>query len=386
MHLLTFVMRITLVSSSSKKVFNIYSILKMSKNIKDYTGLKIFDFKSLLIENLTVLKKNELINNQPFKVKAYEVVLKQLEEYPGVIRNYQDIEDAKFKGIGKKIEAKIKEIFSTGRLSAVQRAKESNPLDLYDQILEVYGIGPVKAKELIEDFAVVSIEDLQEKSKLYPNLLSYASKVGLVHYYDFKERIPRNEMEVHDMVIHNFLPEKNGKTVFKAEIAGSYRRGLPNSGDIDVLLTVEKVGYFREHHKHDVPKDMSKKDISLFHDYINELKEIGYITDILSLGSNKCLAVCKIDSKYRRIDFELTMFDTYYYSLLYFTGSKQFNVAMRGYALKKGWSLNQQGLERMNGLGPGPGIVKSEKDIFDFLGLLYVKPEHRNGIENIIEK
>ena len=359
----------------------------MSKIIIDYTGLKNFkDYKSLIIENLTILKKNELINKQPFKVKAYEIVIKQLEEYPGIIRNYEDIKDAKIKGIGTKIEAKIKEIFHTGRLSAAQRAKESNPLALYDQILDIHGIGPVKAKELIEDFAVVSIEDLKEKSKLYPNLLSHASKIGLTYYYDFKDRIPRNEMEVHDMVIHNFLPEKNGKPVFKAEIAGSYRRGLPNSGDIDVLLTLEKVGYFREHHKHDVSKDMYKKDISLFHDYINELKEIGYITDILSLGANKCLAVCKIDSKYRRIDFELTMYEEYYYSLLYFTGSKQFNVAMRGYALKKGWSLNQHGLDRINAIGPGPRIVKSEKDIFDFLGLVYVNPENRNGIENIVEK
>jgi DNA polymerase/3'-5' exonuclease PolX len=353
----------------------------MSKILIDFK-----DFKPILIDNLTILKKNEVINNQPFKVKAYEVVLKQLEEYPGVIRNYQDIENAKFKGIGKKIEAKIKEIFQTGRLSAARRAKESNPLDLYDQILEIHGVGPVKAKELIEDFAVVSIEDLQEKSKLYPNLLSYASKIGLTHYYDFKERIPRNEMEVHDMVIHNFIPEKNGKPIFRAEIAGSYRRGLLNSGDIDVLLTIEKMGYFREHHKNEKDLSLSKKIIHLFHDYINELKDIGYITDILSLGTNKCLAVCKIDSKYRRIDFELTTYNEYFYSLLYFTGSKQFNVSMRSHALKKGWSLSQHGLERINAIGPGPGIPKSEKDIFDFLGLLYVNPEHRNGIENIILK
>jgi DNA polymerase/3'-5' exonuclease PolX len=59
---------------------------------------------------------------------------------------------------------------------------------------------------------------------------------------------------------------------------------------------------------------------------------------------------------------------------------------MRGYALKKGWSLNQHDLDRINAIGPGPRIVKSEKDIFDFLGLVYVNPEHRNGIENIVEK
>lgn len=356
---------------------------------KEFLDFK--DYKPILVDNLNILKKNEFINNQPFKVKAYEFVIKQLEEYPGPIRNYQDIENAKIKGIGKKIEAKLKELFEKGRLSAVRRAEESKPLALYDQLLEIHGVGPVKAKELIEDFAVVSIEDLKEKSKLYPNLLSNSSKIGLTHYYDFKERIPRFEMEIHDMIIHDFIPEKNKKQVFKAEIAGSYRRKLLNSGDIDVLLTVEKIGYFREQKKINSSEDISQKDISektisFFYEYINSLKEIGYITDILSLGNTKCLAVCKIDTKYRRIDFELTSYNTYYYALLYFTGSKQFNVAMRSYALKKGWSLNQQGLDRVNAIGPGPGVINSEKDIFDFLGLVYVDPEHRNGIENIIEK
>jgi DNA polymerase/3'-5' exonuclease PolX len=145
------------------------------------------DLKSIIIDNLKVLAKNELLNKQPFKVKAYEVVIKQLEEYPYTIKSFSDIQEAKFKGIGKKIEAKLKEIFETGKLSAVRIAKESKPLDLYDQLLEIYGVGPVKAKELIEDFGVTSIENLKDIIKLYPNLLSNVSKIGLNHYYDFKD-------------------------------------------------------------------------------------------------------------------------------------------------------------------------------------------------------
>lgn len=333
------------------------------------------DYKPLIIDNLKILMKNELINKQPFKVKAYDIVIKQLEEYPFSITSLSDLKDAKIKGIGKKIEAKIKEIFETGKLSAVRRAKESNPLDLYDQLLEIYGVGPVKAKELIEDFGVTSIPNLKEINKLYPNLLSKASKVGLEHYYDFKERIPREEMEMHNMVVHSFIPTKTEKSkpFFKVEIAGSFRRGLMNSGDIDVLLTVERNNSTKK------SNDLSAKDISMFYAYIDELSDIGYITDILSLGANKCLAVCKILDKYRRIDFELTTPEEYYYTLLYFTGSKDFNVAMRSYALKKGWSLNQKGLERINAIGPSPKNINSEKDIFDFLGLKYIEPKDRIG-------
>lgn len=337
------------------------------------------DYKSIIIDNLKILAKNEVINNQPFKVKAYETVFKQLEDYPYPITSFSDIEHAKIKGIGKKIEAKIKELFETGKLSAVRIAKESNPLELYDQLLEIYGVGPIKAKELIEDFSVTSIDNLKEVIKLYPNLLTKSSKIGLEHYYDFKTRIPREEMEIHDMVIHDFIPKKkhvssSGKSsYFKYEIAGSYRRGLPTSGDIDVLLA--PVNSSKSLH------DGAPESISIFHEYIDELVEIGYITDILSLGPNKCLAVCKIGDTYRRIDFELTSPEEYYYTLLYFTGSKEFNVAMRSYALKKGWSLNQKGLERINAVGPGPKHITSEQDIFNFLGLKYIDPKDRSTID-----
>jgi DNA polymerase beta len=344
------------------------------------------DYKPVIIENLHVLMKNETINNQPFKVKAYQNVIKQFEDYLGPIYSMKDVKDAKIKGIGKKIEAKLEEIFKTGKLSAARRAKEENPLELYDQLLQIYGVGPVKAKELIKEYDVTSIEDLKEKVKLNEDLLTKASKIGLDYYYDFQERIPRKEMFLHDTIVHGFLPDnKNDEPYFQAEIVGSFRRGLPESGDIDVLLTIPKKGYFQVR-KSKNDSSFSSKDLSMFYSYMEELQNVGYLTDILSLGNHKCLAVCNIDGKHRRIDFILCPYEEYYYTLLYFTGSKQFNVAMRSYVLKKGWSLSQHGLERENAIEPAPKTPTSEKDIFDFLGLEYIKPKQRTGPEVIIEK
>jgi DNA polymerase beta len=327
------------------------------------------DFKDIIIEALTTLKKREIINNEPFKVKAYETVLSQLETM-GPIYGMEDL--IVVKGIGKKIKAKLEEIFATGQLQSANIAKNENPILLYDELLKIHGIGPKKAKELIEDEKVISIRDLQEKVKVNPDLLTKSSKIGLDHYYDFQSRISRDEMEIHDEVLQDNLPKQ-----LVSEIVGSYRRGLESSGDIDVLVTSKSYTY-------GAMDELNAKQISEFHNYIGKLQEIGYITDILSLGKNKCLAVCKVDSKFRRIDLLMTPSSEFAYAKLYFTGSKEFNIAMRNHALKLGWSLSEHTLTRENAIGPGPGYMEEEEDIFKFLKLKYVTPKDRKNIQSLL--
>jgi DNA polymerase beta len=328
------------------------------------------DFKEIIIEALTTLKKREVINNEPFKVKAYETVLNQIENM-GPIYGMEDL--VTVKGIGKKIKIKLEEIFSTGQLQSAVIAKTQDlNLGLYDELLKIHGIGPKKAKELIEDQKVISIRDLQEKVKLNPNLITKASKIGLEHYDDFQSRIPREEMEIHDEILQDNLPRQ-----LVAEIVGSYRRGLESSGDIDVLVTSKSYTY-------EDMDELNVKQISEFHNYIGKLQKIGYITDILSLGKNKCLAVCKVDSKFRRIDLLMTPSSEFAYAKLYFTGSKEFNIAMRNHALKLGWSLSEHELTRVNAIGPAPGYMEDEEDIFAFLKLKYVTPKDRKGIQNFM--
>ena len=47
---------------------------------------------------------------------------------------------------------------------------------------------------------------------------------------------------------------------------------------------------------------------------------------------------------YRRLDIRLLPYDQYYCGILYFTGSDQFNKAMRAHALDQGFTLNEYNL------------------------------------------
>jgi len=312
------------------------------------------DYKPIIIENLDILRKREVINKEPFKVRAYENVLNQLNKLEKPVYGWKDLEG--ITGIGKKIHAKIEEIFQTGKLESAQKTSVET-LEIYDDFLKVYGIGPSKAKELVS-LDIKTIPELRMAVKKNPLLLSYSSRVGLKHFEDFQERIPREEMKVHDAMIHLHLLPK-----MKAEIVGSYRRGALSSGDLDVLIQVPNLSY--------------EKQVEKFQNYIDLLQDVKYITNILSLGERKCLAVCKIEEKYRRIDFLLTPPEEFPYAILYFTGSKEFNIAMRNYALEKGWSLSEHGMKRTSGEAINLSFIMKEKDIFDLLDLQYISPEQR---------
>ena len=64
--------------------------------------------------------------------------------------------------------------------------------------------------------------------------------IGLKYYNDILQRIPRNEIEEYEKIFLNNFPKNDGNM----EIVGSFRRGSPNSGDIDVIITSENNSTF----------------------------------------------------------------------------------------------------------------------------------------------
>lgn len=348
------------------------------------SGTATKDFKDIIIDSLTVLMKADQIKKDRFKALAYQKVIKELQAHEGPIRSSEDLEG--IKGIGAKIKAKIDEIFETGGLKAAAEAAAVVPISVYDDLLKIHGVGPVKAKKLVEGEEVKSIADLRAKAAANPKLLDKAQTIGLKHYEDFNERIPRQEMDQHAAALE--AATSTTKAQMKIEIVGSYRRGLQSSGDIDCLVNF--------------PRLRSEKSVlEEFAAYVADLQERNYITDILALGPHKCMAVCTIDgTKFRRLDLLVTPNDEWAYAILYFTGSDRFNVAMRSYALEQGWSLNEKGLTATTGAADKPQaktapasrgalshnfvVAKTEKDIFKFLGLKYIEPTERTGADKII--
>ena len=69
----------------------------------------------------------------------------------------------------------------------------------------------------------------------FADQLSKAQKIGLKHFDDFEKRIPRPEIEKVEALISRHVAGIDKR--YRSTICGSYRRGLPTSGDIDMLVT-----------------------------------------------------------------------------------------------------------------------------------------------------
>ena len=322
------------------------------------------DYKETIIQSLEVLKKRDIADKQTFKARAYQTVITQLKQRQEPVTSFEDV--MSMKGMGEKIEKKIREILATGQLRSAERAKELYPLDALEAFQNIYGVGPAKATELTKQ-GFRTIQDLRTEILRNPKLLNDKQTVGLKYYEQLLERIPRAEMEEHRTILSHYL------TPFTAEIVGSFRRGLPTSGDIDVLIRVPKG-------TQNIKQHLSRM--------ANEMKETGYIEEILAIGEHKCMAICRRDktSVARRLDLLMTPEEEYAYSILYFTGSDRFNVAFRQHALEKGYTLNEHTLTIVDEKAPQPPPMNSEEDIFRFLGLRYIPPTERFDAKQIIRR
>ena len=318
------------------------------------------DMKDAILSALDVMRKKEIAEKQPFKARAYKKAMDGIALLTEVTC-YEDVKDVE--GIGKQIEEKIKEILATGKLASAERAIASHAV--HEELMGVYGIGPSKAKELIAS-GIDGISSLREAVIKNPSILNDKQKIGLKYYEDLQLRIPYEEMIEHQEMLREFLPDEIDKEK-DFEIVGSFRRESPDSGDIDVLIRSD-----------------SKTVLS---EYIEMLKGFGYLVESLAHGDKKFMGICQLaDKKARRLDILITSPEEYPYAILYFTGSDAFNIAMRRWALDKGYTLNEHRLQPLVGAlqssssaGTEPPEMETERDIFRFLGIKYVHPRDRKA-------
>jgi NAD-dependent DNA ligase len=234
-------------------------------------------------------------------------------------------------------------------------------------LADVYGIGPKKAKELVDN-GIKTIEQLRENQQM----LNDVQKVGLKYYEDILKRIPRSEIQEYEQIFdRDFKKVATAHSHF--EIVGSYRRGAQSSGDIDVIITS------------DAP--------SVFTNFIDLLIKQKIIIEVLSRGPTKCLVIAKIPSSnsVRRVDFLYTSHEEFPFAVLYFTGSKIFNTVMRHQAQSMGLTMNEHGLYTIQEDGKKKGKkvdfqFHNEKDIFDYLNMEYKKPDERADGRAVIIK
>jgi DNA ligase (NAD+) len=298
------------------------------------------------------------------RARAYSIAKETIQTYDGDITDPVQLKGKP--GIGNTIYQKLIDYNKTGTLKILEEEKDTviqkRAMEIFTNI---YGVGEKKAEELVLK-GVTSLDQLRQRQM---ELLNDKQRIGLEYYHDILERIPRAEIVRYETIFRESItPEISD---LKLQIVGSYRRGLESSGDIDVILTSENPGHFII--------------------YIDNLLKKNIILEVLSRGPSKCLVITKLpDEEFaRRVDFLYTPPREFPFSILYFTGSKGFNTAMREYVLGMKYTLNEHGLSHMVGRTKGALVdhdFPDEKSIFDFLNLEYKKPEDRIDGKAVVVK
>ena len=347
-----------------------------------FGGSNITEFIKVLNE-LSIIMKNK---GETFRSLAYVKAINELKKYMSspnatTINSAQELKSLNLPNIGKTILEKYEEFLKTGTLEAIEKEK-NNPVNIFTNI---YGIGHVKANELVTSKNILTLEQLRERqNELQENklpLLNSKQQIGLKYYDDLLKRIPREEIDEFKVLFetnfHETIKENNEvEENHKFEIVGSYRRKAQTSGDIDLICT------------------SYNNNKTVFVKFIEKLRSKNILLEILSSGEAKSLTIGKLLAKpkaiSRRLDFLYAPQEDYSFTLLYFTGSKEFNTAMRQHALNVNLTLSEHGFyklshatkvkqEKIQNL-----LFKTEKDIFNFLCMEYKEPHDRKDEHSVI--
>lgn len=212
----------------------------------------------------------------------------------------------------------------------------------------VRGLGPKKAMALW----VQGVRPGNLKRHL--SKLPEATQIALE--YPLMERIPRRLCE---QAFSMWLPPG---TKSRCTLVGSYRRGRPDSGDLDVLYRAKSSD-----------DEAVKKEFDAFLDRLQA--HLGAKWRVMARGAHKISGILSLTPKAAiEVDIWVATPANWAAMLLYATGSKEHNVRMRFIAKHRGFLLNQYGVFDEKGkLIP----AKNEREIFDLLKIKWRRPEDR---------
>lgn len=314
----------------------------------------------LIVANLQVLLKDAQGSREPkdkFRAKAYQNAIKAIKNCNYPLTSGKDAQ--KLEGVGKKIADKIQEILDTGELTQVQilgpdQLTKTKTLTLFSNI---WGVGPVKAKELWATGAR-SIEDVEQNCQY---LLTDNQRIGLKYFADLQQRVPRKQVTgIYRSIIDqlDLLKIRYGWKI-NVRACGSYRRKEETCGDMDILLC----------------ETSGKKHV--LKTLVERLIECKIVYETLGIGPTKYMGITRTSRGTAfRIDMEIIKVHEWPFALLYFTGSGKFNEKQRLVAKKMGFSLSEHGLKNVD-TGEYITGIKTERQIFEYLGMEYLDPWNR---------
>jgi DNA polymerase (family 10) len=291
-----------------------------------------------------------------FKPRAYEKAAQAIEAYDrplvdvyrtGGVRALCEIP-----GVGKSMAEKLVELVTTGRCALHEEYRQRIPVDLAE-LTKLEGIGPKAVKVLYERLGVRTLDDLAAAARAgriraLPHF-GVRSEEKILKSLAFVQTTGRRALLATVEPLVSVLVESVRRLpgTTRVEIAGSFRRRRETVGDVDLLAVARR------------PDAV-----------VAAFATLPQVARVIGQGDTKASVVV---ADGLQVDLRVVPEASFGAALLYFTGSKAHNVALRQLALKRKWKLNEYGLFR----GTRRIAGRTEEEIYGRLGLAWIPPELR---------
>jgi DNA polymerase (family X) len=298
-------------------------------------------------------KAAELIDGLPESIEQLVKEPEKLEELPG---------------IGERMVEHLQEIVKTGDYTLRKKLLKKYPAALLD-VLQLQSLGPKKVAFLWSNFKAATVADVEKiakegKLRDLPGFGEKSEQNILKAVEVFKKSTGRFLIDTAEAAAAEITEhiKKAGKAVEDVTPAGSLRRGKETVGDLDLLVTLG-AGH------------TAQKQVDALAKHILEYPGID---QTLAHGENKVSFTLENGLQ---VDVRLLEKESFGAALLYFTGSKEHNVSLRGRANDMDLTLNEYALATLK--GEKPVARRTEEEIYAKLKLDYIPPELRENTGEI---
>ena len=299
----------------------------------------------------------DIKGENPFRIRAYRNASRIIGSLSRSVAEMVDREEdlGKIPGIGQDLAGKIKEIVKTGTLPLLEELKQELSPEL-SALMEIPGLGPKRVKTLYDEMGIRSVDELrraaeQGKVRTLPGFGAKTESTILEEIGKIKETKKggrRVKLAVVEQVVEplvGYLSKIAG--IKEIDVAGSYRRRRETVGDLDVLVACGQ----------------GCPVMDKFVDYED-------VEKILSQGKTRSSVLFRNGLQ---VDLRVVPEASYGAALLYFTGSKAHNIAIRKIAQKRKFKINEYGVFR----GKKRIAGRTEKDVYRQVSLPWIEPELR---------
>src|SRR3989475_1700323 len=259
--------------------------------------------------------------------------------------------------VGPSVEEAIEQLIATGSSKRHQELQAAVPPGLLT-LLRVSGVGPATARTIYDHLRITTIEELEEAAREHrlrqlPKIQAKTEENILRSIAALRQRTGRSllhEARRAATVMADYLRGETGGA--QLAIAGSLRRYKETIGDIDIVVAGDDAAPIFE-----------------------VFARAPSVERVLARGDTKCSVVV---DRGLQIDLRVVPARSFGAALLYFTGSKEHNVRLRGLALRRKLLLNEYGLYRIGAEERGQEIASiTEEDVYSALEMDFIPPELR---------